>query len=96
MSAAGPTSRSDLSFLLLTIGIILISGALSLFLGQDLNFDLQNYHFYNGFAFLSSRLDTDIAPAGLQTYFNPFVDVFHYLGMTSLPPRFFGFVFLGF
>ncbi len=92
MSAAGPTSRSDLSFLLLTIGIILISGALSLFLGQDLNFDLQNYHFYNGFAFLSSRLDTDIAPAGLQTYFNPFVDVFHYLGMTSLPPRFFGFV----
>jgi hypothetical protein len=44
-------------------------------LGQDRNWDLQNYHLYNAFAWLHGRLSTDIAPAQLQSWHNPLLDV---------------------
>jgi hypothetical protein len=50
-----------------------------LFLGQDHNWDLQNYHLYNPFAWLHGRLRLDIAPAQLQTWHNPLLDVPMYL-----------------
>jgi len=50
-----------------------------LFLGQDHNWDLQNYHFYNPFAWLHGRLQLDIAPAQVQTWHNPLLDVPMYL-----------------
>jgi len=49
-----------------------------MFLGQDRNFDLANYHLYNGFSFLNNKLSIDIAAAGVQTYLNPLLDVFFY------------------
>jgi len=71
-----------------TIGL----GGASLWLGQDFNWDLLNYHYYDGFAFLHGRLDRDIVPAGIQTYLPPLLHVFHYLGIAHLPPRLFGFL----
>lgn len=42
-------------------------------LGQDVNWDWQNYHEYNVWALLNGRYDFDAYPAGFQTYFNPAV-----------------------
>jgi hypothetical protein len=54
-------------------------GSLSVWLGQDVNADLMNYHFYNGFAAFHQRLNYDLAPALMQTYLNPFFDCINYL-----------------
>ena len=75
------------------LGLAVIAlGGLSLQLGQDLNFDLLNYHYYDGWAFLHGRLGRDLAPAGQQTYLPPLLHSFHYLGIAHLPPRLFGFL----
>jgi hypothetical protein len=70
-------------------------GLASLALGQDNNWDLQNYHAYNAFAFLHDRLTFDVAPAQRQSYLNPIADVPFYLGSAHLPPRLFGFLMGG-
>ena len=70
---------------------LLLSGCVSLWLGQDLNFDLLSYHYYNGYAFLDGRLERDLAPVGWHTYINPTLDALFYAGMTKLPARVFGF-----
>lgn len=53
-------------------------GLLSLWLGADRNFDLLNYHLYNAYAFMDHRLEVDLAPASLQSYFNPLPDLLYY------------------
>ncbi|OXC76088.1 hypothetical protein [Caballeronia sordidicola] len=67
-------------------------GLYSLWLGADSNWDLYNYHLYNPFAWLHGKLDIDLAPAGMQSYFNPLLDVFLYLLNTHLPSRVVGFL----
>lgn len=44
-------------------------------LRQDANWDLRNYHLYTPLAWMEGRLDGDIAPAQLQTWHNPIVDI---------------------
>jgi hypothetical protein len=56
-------------------------------LGQDINFDLFNYHLYNGYAFLHKPLGCDFAPAQVQSFFNPLLHVFSYLLVTNLPGK---------
>ncbi len=73
--------------------VLILSGAGSVWLGQDLNFDLLSYHYYNGYAFVEGRLDRDIAPTGWHTYISPAMDALSYVGMVALPPRVFGFLF---
>lgn len=46
-----------------------------LLLGQDRNWDLLNYHLYDPFAWLHGRLTLDIAPAQVQSWHNPLLDV---------------------
>lgn len=70
----------------------LLFGLYSVLLGADANWDLQNYHLYNPFAWLNGRLQTDLAPAGMQSYFNPLLDVPFYWMTLHLPPRLVGFV----
>ena len=60
--------------------------------GLDTNWDLANYHFYNGYAFLNDRLDVDIAVCQIQTYFNPALDTLTYLLIRSLRPVEYGLV----
>lgn len=67
-------------------------GLVSLLLGADTNWDLQNYHLYNAYALLNGKLDIDLAPAGFQTYFSPMLDVPYYLAMEYIPPRIVGFL----
>lgn len=74
------------------IWIPLLFGLWSLFLGQDRNWDGFNYHQYNGFAFLNDKLHTDFAPAGMQTYFNPMLDVFYYALNRTFPAPLVGFI----
>jgi hypothetical protein len=59
----------------------IVCAAISVLSGQDCNWDLQNYHLYNAYAFLTDRVGRDWAPAQMQTYFNPVVDVPYYLLM---------------
>jgi hypothetical protein len=66
-------------------------GLISLWLGADCNFDLLNYHFYNAYAFLDGRIGRDLAPASLQSYFNPVLDVSYFV-LTQHWPRFTGFL----
>ena len=70
----------------------LLFGLYSLLLGADANWDLYNYHLYNPFAWLHGKLRTDLAPAGMQSYFNPLLDTALYLLNTHLPSRVVGFL----
>ena len=70
----------------------LLFGAWSLCLGIDANWDLYNYHLYNPFALINGKLHVDLAPAGLQTYFNPLLDVPYYVMSLHLPAPLVGFV----
>jgi hypothetical protein len=73
------------------LAVALLGGLLSLLLGQDANWDLRNYHLYNGYAALHGRLGVDLAPAQLQSYFNPLLDMLHYALLTGLPAPLAGF-----
>ena len=72
---------------------ILAAGAASLWTGLDANWDLKNYHYYNAYAFLNGRLGWDIAPAQIQTYHNPLLDLpFYFLVNAIASPRVVAFV----
>jgi hypothetical protein len=70
----------------------LFFGLLSLIFGQDGNWDLKNYHLYNPYALLNGKIGTDIAPAGLQSYFNPLLDIPFYLMTMHWPAMLAGFL----
>ncbi|MBQ8032808.1 MAG: hypothetical protein IJ266_02475, partial [Elusimicrobiaceae bacterium] len=65
--------------LLYLLGLMILFGGLGVLMGQDCNFDLMNYHLYNGYAFLFRSATTDIMPAGIHTFFIPWLDVPYYL-----------------
>jgi hypothetical protein len=72
--------------LVFLLGVI-AAGLLSIARGQDNNWDLRNYHYYNPYSFLHDRLKVDIAPAQLQTYFNPLTELPFYALITSFAPK---------
>jgi len=53
--------------------------------GQDVNWDWQNYHDYGVWALFNDRHTIDVAPASLQTYFNPGILLFDYALRNFLP-----------
>jgi len=75
-----------------TMAVVSLCALASWCLGQDTNWDLLNYHFYNGYAFLHGRLALDLAPAQMQTYFAPLLDVVHYLMLRHWPAGLVGLV----
>jgi hypothetical protein len=70
-------------------------GALALALGQDANWDLRNYHWYNAYALLHWRYGFDLLPAQTPSFYNPALDVPFYLLATHVPAKVAGFA-LGF
>ncbi|MFH0725052.1 MAG: hypothetical protein V2B19_01625 [Pseudomonadota bacterium] len=66
-------------------------GIAALFLGQDANWDLRNYHLYIPYAFLEGRFDWDVAPAQVANFYNPLLYVPFYYSVMALPPKLFGF-----
>jgi hypothetical protein len=70
----------------------LLFGLWSLFLGQDRNYDLANYHYYNAFSFLNHKEGIDYYVAELHTFFNPLLDVPYYLLINKFHPSFVAFL----
>jgi hypothetical protein len=60
----------------------MISGAISVLLGQDANWDLKNYHLYNAFSVIEIRLLYDYGTA-IQWYLNPIIEIPYYLLVKS-------------
>ncbi|SAK71233.1 hypothetical protein AWB76_04438 [Caballeronia temeraria] len=81
-----PRTRAFACFL-----VPVLFGLYSLWLGADANWDLFNYHLYNPFAWLNGKLSIDFAPAGMQSFFNPMLDVGLYWLNTHVPSRVVGF-----
>jgi hypothetical protein len=78
----------------LLILLMILMGSISICLKNINLWDFENYHFYNAYAFLNNRLSYDIAPAQLQTYFNPLLDTFNYFIIKTLVnPNYIEFVF---
>jgi hypothetical protein len=84
--------RSRRAMIIACVVVPLLFGLYSLLLGADANWDLYNYHLYNAFAWLHGKQQTDFAPAGMQSYFNPLLDTALYLLNTHLPSRVVGFL----
>jgi hypothetical protein len=63
------------------------SAALAVRLGQDRGFDLLNYHYYSGFAFLHKAFGYDLAPAQIQSFHNPILHVLSYLALSIFPGK---------
>ncbi|HKU86450.1 MAG TPA: hypothetical protein VJV77_08920 [Casimicrobiaceae bacterium] len=82
---AAPTLRAAL----LLAACIVVAWLAALRSRQDANWDLQNYHFYDPWAWLGGRIfDWDIAAAQLQTFHNPLPDVpFYALVAAGVDPR---------
>src|SRR4249919_293376 len=79
-----PALRDPLWIAALSIGLPLLAMSL---LGVDANWDLRNYHLYNVHAWLAGR-GHDLAPAMVQSWHNPLLDLPMYLLFTSgLPAR---------
>jgi MFS family permease len=73
----------------LLLACIAVAIGASLWRGQDANWDLQNYHYYNPWAWWNGRIfDRDIAAAQLQTFHNPLPDLpFFWMVAAGWPPR---------
>ena len=46
--------------------------------------DAFNYHYYNPWAFLNNRLNVDVIPAAVNTFFSPFIDFPFYFLVNAL------------
>ncbi len=80
----------------IVLGLIpLAAGLYVIGIGQDTNWDLRNYHFYNPFAYLTGRMGYDVAVSHVATYYNPLLYIPFYYAVTGLPPKVVGFI-LGF
>ncbi|MFO1316542.1 MAG: glycosyltransferase 87 family protein [Burkholderiales bacterium] len=67
---------------------IALAGVASILLRQDSSWDLQNYHLYNAWAFVHGRDGLDWAPAQLQSYYSPYLDLpFYALVAAGVPSR---------
>ncbi|GLH78774.1 hypothetical protein SSBR45G_36830 [Bradyrhizobium sp. SSBR45G] len=57
-----------------------IAGAIYAYVvGEDINWDWQNYHDYAGFALVHGRFDLDVAPGGFQSFLNPLIYLLPYV-----------------
>jgi hypothetical protein len=72
--AARPT-RPAVSRRWLPLGIVAAMALAAAVSGTDADWDLRNYHLYNAHALISGRFWTDIAPAQLQSFYTPWLDI---------------------
>ncbi|WP_432634027.1 hypothetical protein [Candidatus Avelusimicrobium sp.] len=64
--------------ILLPVVLATAAGLYSVFLEQDINYDMLSYHLYNPFALLNGHLGVDIIPAGMHSFYNSFPDLYFY------------------
>lgn len=83
MPASVLSSRPWLSL----VACVVLAGVASIALRQDSSWDLLNYHYYNAWAFVHGRHGIDWAPAQLQSFYSPFLDLpFYAMVAAGLPP----------
>jgi len=70
----------------------LLFGVLALLLGQDANWDLRNYHWYNAYAVLNGRFDVDMGAAQVSAFYNPTLDLPFYAAAGAWPAKVVGFL----
>lgn len=87
-----PSTRGGLARA--TLGMVVLCALVSLLRGQDTNWDLRNYHLHNAWSWLHGRFGVDLAPAQLQSYFVPWLDLPYYLLVQHAPAPVAG-LFLG-
>ncbi len=63
---------------------LLFGGLFGIIFRNNISWDFLSYHYYNGWAFLNDRLNTDFFPAMFRTYFNPVLDSCLYFLITKL------------
>ena len=56
----------------------------AVFRWEDVPFDVLNYHYYNPWAFLNDRINVDVVPAGVNTFYSPFIDFPFYFLINAL------------
>ncbi|CAN5357726.1 hypothetical protein BH09PSE6_BH09PSE6_32090 [soil metagenome] len=89
---AGLAFDTRRSIVIVSALVCLACGLRSLALGQDTAWDLLNYHLYAPWAWWQGRLELDLAPAQLQSYFAPFGDLPMWLLLQLDAPRLAGFL----
>jgi hypothetical protein len=72
MSVALSASRLRLS---LFVALPLLCGGVALWSGMDAGWDLRNYHYYNGWAFLHGLVGRDLLVAQTPSFYNPLLDL---------------------
>lgn len=88
MPTPDPAARPTPPLVLLALALFpLLVAGLSLALGQDGNWDLRNYHWYNAYAYLTGREGFDVAPAQVASFYNPTLDLPVYWLAQLLPAR---------
>lgn len=70
-----------------------VFGSLSMLRGQDLNWDLLNYHLYAPYAWVEARHSVDLAAAQMQSYFPPLIDLPYYALIQTFPGPIIAFLF---
>src|SRR5690349_514542 len=74
-AAAGQPLARRRALLPVCLVVSVALGLVSVWLGQDTSWDLRNYHLYTAHAWFTGRHDIDVAPAFLNTFHNPVLDL---------------------
>jgi hypothetical protein len=82
---AGRTGLDRRVLWLLAGGVAIVACRFVVRRGPDQNWDLLNYHYYTGYAFVHGRLAEDVLPAAWVSYVNPLPNVVTYLAYANLP-----------
>ncbi len=62
------------------LSLLLLGAFLGSHFMYEFKWDFTNYHYYGPWALLNDRIGYDIAPASVNTYFNPLIDIpFYFL-----------------
>ncbi|MDA8391189.1 MAG: hypothetical protein M0Z76_10755 [Gammaproteobacteria bacterium] len=67
------------------VAFALATSLVSYHLGADINWDLLNYHFNNGYLYTHGKLFRD-SLGTIQSYLDPLLNSFYYLLISTLPP----------
>lgn len=70
---------------------MLVAAAIALWQGQDMNWDLRNYHYYSPYMVWEGKLDVDVHAAGVQSFLNPLLNLPLFFAIqVGIPPIAFG------
>ncbi len=78
-------NKNLIASVLISLFFFLLINSIAYYLGADINFDLLNYHFYNGYAFLHGTFISNSLQT-VQSYLEPFSSSFYYILISNLSP----------